>query len=84
MRKHIPMLVALCLASLLSACGEHKDGPIGAQSIDWYKSHKDERAQQLAWCKEQSMTVQMNSQGCSQASKAQAMSFTHGAMPAGY
>ncbi len=56
-------------AVLLSGCN-NSDGPSGSQSVDWYMAHPKERAQQIAWCKEQSGAVQLNSQACGQAGKA--------------
>ena len=71
------------MAALLAACS-NSDGPVGSQSIEWYKAHPEERAKQLAWCNEQSASMQVNSQACTQAKAAGSQASTHGKMPAGY
>lgn len=64
----ISILAALGLLAL-AGCN-NSDGPIGSQSVEWYMAHPKERAQQTAWCKEQSASVQLNNQACSQAGTA--------------
>lgn len=66
--KKISILAALGLLAL-AGCN-NSDGPIGSQSVEWYMAHPKERAQQTAWCKEQSASVQLNNQACSQAGTA--------------
>lgn len=75
--KKISILAALGL-SALAGCN-NSDGPIGSQSVEWYKDHPAERAQQIAWCKEQSGSVQLNNQACSQAGTAASKAMGGGA-----
>jgi outer membrane lipoprotein SlyB len=73
----ISILAALGLLAL-AGCN-NSDGPIGSQSVEWYKDHPAERAQQIAWCKDQSASVQLNSQACGQAGTAASKAMAGGA-----
>lgn len=67
------IVLTACIAALATpalADSNNNDGPIGSKSIDWYFEHPKERQQQLDWCNEQSMSVQMDSQACNQAGRA--------------
>jgi hypothetical protein len=83
MKNKIIILVAIAFSALLSAC-KTDEGPFGDKGVDWYTAHTSERAEQMSWCRNQAMSVQMNSAGCTQAHTATSMSFTKGKMPAGY
>lgn len=78
MKKLLSIIAALGLALSLSACN-NDDGPIGSKSVDWYVAHAAERGQQLAWCKDQAASVQLNSQACSQAGTAASKAMGGGA-----
>jgi hypothetical protein len=85
MKKRFILLVAIGLFSVLLGCSPKSvDGPYGGKSVEWYVAHGGERAEQLRWCKDQAVTVQMNSVGCSQAATAGGMSAAKGGLPAGY